>query len=306
MMNLQLADIIDSLNNKNIVLEINKDLKKYSTMRLDAVGNLITVKNVEALKAVTQALTKNNIQYRVLGWGANILLPSTASIPYLQIDFEFDRSLFDKAQAEYVLPASVSLASLTSHANKFGLKGWEVFTGIPASLGGAIFMNAGTNLGEIGSIIKEVSLVTKEGIEKLIKIDQHSFTYRHNHFVEPGDVIYQARLIHYGIDEAISKKIREYLEMRTRTQPLKEWTCGCVFKNYQDPKLRVTCRAGLFIDIIGLKGLSIKNLQISPKHANFMENRGESSYEDVMTMITVLQKELKLQTGVSFETEVEY
>lgn len=291
---------------EGVDVEIKKDLKKFSTMHLDATGDLITVKTVAALKAVVKELTKNAIPYRVIGWGANILLPSTSTTPYLQLDFDFDRTIFSKPQDEYVLPASVSLATLTSHANKFGLKGWEVFTGIPASLGGALFMNAGTNLGEIGTIVKEVNLITKDGEEKLIKIDQHSFSYRHNHFVNPGDVIYQARLVHFGIDEAISKKIREYLEMRTRTQPLKEWTCGCIFKNFQDEDRGVTCRAGLFIDIIGLKGLSIKNLQISPKHANFMENRGESSYEDVMAMITVLKKELKLQTGVSFETEVEF
>ena len=290
----------------DVEVEINKDLKKYSTMRLDARGDLITVKSLEGLKAAVKELTKNKITYRVLGWGANILLPSHSSVPYLQIDFDFDRNIFNQPQNEYLLPASVSLATLTSHANKFGLKGWEVFTGIPASLGGAIFMNAGTNLGEIGSIIKEVGLVTKEGEEKLIKIDQHSFSYRHNKFVNSGDVIYQARLIHFGIDEAISKKIRDYLEMRTKTQPLKEWTCGCVFKNYQNLDRGVTCRAGLFIDIMGLKGLSYKNLEISPKHANFMENRGESSSEDVIEMITILKKELKLQTGVTFETEVEF
>ena len=294
------------LNHPDVVIEIDKDLKKYSTMRLDARGDLITVKSIEGLKVATKTLTQNNIEYRVLGWGANILLPPKAVIPYIQLDFEFDRSVFEAPRDEYILPASVSLATLTSHANKFGLKGWEVFTGIPASLGGAIFMNAGTNLGEIGSIIKEVKLITKNGEEKSVIIDKTSFTYRHNHFVDKGDVIYEARLIHFGIDEAISKKIKEYLDMRTRTQPLKEWTCGCIFQNHHDKLRDVTCRAGLFIDIMGLKGLSIRNLQISPKHANFMENRGESSYEDVMEMITVLKKELKLQFGVSFETEVEF
>jgi UDP-N-acetylmuramate dehydrogenase len=94
--------------------------------------------------------------------------------------------------------------------------------------------------------------------------------------------------------------------MRTRTQPLKEWTCGCVFKNNQNIESGVTCRAGHFIDIMGLKGLSIKNLTVSPKHANFMENQGESSFDDVMMMITVLKKELKLHSGVDFETEVEF
>ena len=289
-----------------VVVELNKDLKKFSTMRLEACGDLITVKNVEALKTAIKTLKSNNIDYRLLGWGANMLLPKMATRPYLQLDFDFDRTSFDNPQDEYLLPASVSLATLTSHANKFGLKGWEVFTGIPASLGGAIFMNAGTNLGEIGTLVKEVYLITKDGEEKVIKIDGNSFSYRHNHFVQQGDVIYQARLIHFGIDQNISKKIREYLEMRTRTQPLKEWTCGCVFQNHHDLDRGVTCRAGLFIDIMGLKGFTYKNLRISPKHANFMENSGESSYEDVLTMINLLQKELKLQTGVSFVTEVEY
>lgn len=294
------------INHPDVQIEINKDLKKYSTMRLDARGDLITVKSVDGLKTALKALTKNNIEYRALGWGANVLLPAKAELPYIQLDFEFDRTVFDSPKDEYILPGSVSLATLTSHANKFGLKGWEVFTGIPASLGGAIFMNAGTNLGEIGSIIKEVKLITKNGEEKSVIIDKNSFSYRHNHFVDSGDIIYEARLIHFGLDEAISKKIREYLDMRNRTQPLKEWTCGCIFKNHHDRLRDVTCRAGLFIDIMGLKGLTIKNLKISPKHANFMENSGESSYEDVMQMISVLQKELKLQFGVSFETEVEY
>lgn len=297
---------LSELKHSDILVELDKDLKKFSTMRLDARGDLITVKSVEGLKYALSTLTKNKIKYRPLGWGANVLLPAKAEFPYIQLDFEFDRSVFEAPRDEYILPGSVSLATLTSHANKFGLKGWEVFTGIPASLGGAIFMNAGTNLGEIGSIIKEVKLITKNGEEKSVIIDKTSFSYRHNHFVDEGDVIYQARLIHFGIDEAISKKIKEYLDMRTRTQPLKEWTCGCIFKNHHNLRSDVTCRAGLFIDIMGLKGLTIKNLQISPKHANFMENRGESSYEDVLQMISVLQKELKLQFGVSFETEVEY
>ncbi len=296
----------DELTFAGVVLEEKKDLKKFSTMRLNAIGDLITVKTVEALKRTLKILTNNKIEYRVLGWGANVLLPEHSELPYVQLDFDFDKSELESAKNEYILPASVSLATLTSHANKFGLKGWEVFTGIPASLGGAIYMNAGTNLGEIGALITEVKIVTALGEEKLIKIDENSFSYRHNNFVIKGDVIVEARLKHFGIDVAISKKIKEYLEMRNRTQPLKEWTCGCIFKNYQDQVREVTCRAGQFIDILGLKGLTYKNLQVSPKHANFMENKGDSSYEDVLSLIRILQKEMKLQYGVSFIPEVEF
>ncbi len=287
-------------------IELDKDLKKFSTMRLSAVGDLLTIKDLPSLKKTLSLLTKNNIKYRLLGWGANMLLPTRAQIPYIQLDFEFNKSLLDSVQNEYVLPASVSLAVLTSHASKFGLVGWEVFTGIPASLGGALFMNAGTNLGEIGPLVTEVRLITKDGNEKLIKVDKNSFSYRHNNFVEPGDVIYQATLIHRGIDPKISQKIKEYLEMRNRTQPLKEATCGCVFKNYHDLERGLTCRAGQFIDIIGMKGFAYKGLRVSPKHANFMENVGDSNYEDVLAMIEILKKELKLQYGVDFTPEVEF
>jgi len=296
----------EAFNFPDVLLEENKDLKKYSTMRLNAIGDLITVKTIEALKKTIKVLKSNNVEYRVLGWGANVLLPERSEMPYIQLDFDFDKSLLENPHDEYLLPASVSLATLTSHANKFGLKGWEVFTGIPASLGGALFMNAGTNLGEIGTLVTEVKLVTADGEEKLIITDKNSFSYRTNHFVNKGDVIVEARLKHNGLDPAISKKIKEYLEMRTRTQPLKEWTCGCTFKNYQDLDRDVTCRAGQFIDIVGLKGFTYKNLQISPKHANFLENKGDSTSSDVLTMIEILQKELKLQFGVSFSPEVEF
>lgn len=294
------------LNFPEVLFEENKDLKKFSTMRLNSVGDLITVKSAEALQKTIKILNSYNVKYRVLGWGANVLLPEKSDFPYIQLDINFDRNIFDSPKDEYLLPASVSLATLTSHASRFGLRGWEVFTGIPASLGGAIFMNAGTNLGEIGKIVKSVDIITKDGEKKSVIINEKSFNYRQNNFISPGDIIYQARLIHYGLDESISKKIREYLEMRTRTQPLKEWTCGCVFKNHHDSIRDVTCRAGHFIDIMGLKGLTYKNLQVSPKHANFMENKGDSSYEDVIKMIDILKKELKLQYGVSFETEVEF
>lgn len=290
----------------DVSVEKNKDLKKYSTMRLEARGDLITVKTISALKKVLRELTKNKVTYKVLGWGANILLPKTSSIPYIQLDFKFDRSFFDSVHAEYDLPASISLATLTSHANKFGLSGWEVFTGIPATLGGATYMNAGTNLGEIGKLITEVRLVTKDGEERSVIVNEKSFSYRRNNFTEEGDVICAIKLIHFGRDEKIAKKIHDYLEMRNQTQPLKEWTCGCIFKNHNLKEEGVTCRAGHFIDIMGLKGLSIKNLRISPKHANFMENVGESSCEDVLEMIALLKKELKLQFGISFETEVEF
>lgn len=289
-------------NVENIKVEYSKDLKKFSTMRLKASGNLITVSSVEALCEVQKYLYEKSLSPKILGMGANQLLEEVETSPYLKITLPFDKTYLNEARESYTLPASITLSILSSHAIKFGLTGWESFTGIPATLGGAIFMNAGTNLGEIGPLVKKVRFVTCKGEKKELTIDENSFSYRKNNFLSTGDVVYEVELIHFGIDEQISKKIREYLELRNKSQPLKEWTCGCVFKNSSHDA--VTCRAGKFIDIMGLKGFSNGEVRISPKHANFMENSGEATYSEVTELIKMVQNELKLQFGVDFETEV--
>ncbi len=146
-------------------LEIKEDcdLTGFTTMRLHSRGTLIEVFEVEALQKLIPLLKKDNIPYLLLGWGANQLLPSV--VPGFVIHLKMPHILPDELHPEYQLPASISLNQLTSLALKFGLKGWEVFTGIPASLGGAIYMNAGTNLGEIGKLIRQVTLVTTVGDE---------------------------------------------------------------------------------------------------------------------------------------------
>lgn len=288
-------------NIPDLICEIDKDLTKLSTMRLKANGDLITIKSVDALKDCLKKLTNKSIEYSILGLGANQLLCETSKVPYIKLSLEFDKSYLNTVREEYELPASVSLSILSSHAVKNGLKGWESFTGIPATIGGAVFMNAGTNLGEIGSLIREVRIINKFGEQRVEKINTDSFSYRKNHFLNPGDIVYSVLMGHNGIDLEISNKIKNYLELRNRTQPLKEWTCGCIFKN---SKLERTCLAGKFIDILGLKGLTHNGMRVSPKHANFMENENSASKQDVVALIKIIKDELRLQYGVEFETEV--
>lgn len=288
-------------NIEGINFESNKDLTKLSTMRLKSVGDLITVTSVDGLKACLKTLSEKSIEYRILGMGANQLLCEKSSIPYIKLALPFDKSYLLNVRESYLLPASVTLSVLSSHAVKNGLKGWEAFTGIPATLGGAIFMNAGTNLGEIGPLILRVYTITSDGEEKVHEMNDDSFSYRKQNFLENGEFIYQVEMKHLGVDPNVSKQIKEYLELRNRTQPLKEWTCGCVFKN---SKHKRTCLAGKFIDIMGLKGLTYNGMRISPKHANFMENTNSSSHKDVVALINIIKDELLLQYGVDFETEV--
>jgi UDP-N-acetylmuramate dehydrogenase len=288
-------------NIDEVEVELNKDLTKYSTMKLVSSGDLVTVKSVAALKNVLAVFKENKITYQVLGLGANQLLKKEYDTPFILLSFEFDKESLDPDASTYQLPASIKLSTLTSFASKNGLVGWEVFTGIPATLGGAVFMNAGTGLGEIGELIKDVTMISKDGDERVVEINESSFSYRKNNFTAPGDVIVSATMINKGKDPKITEVIKNYLAKRNASQPMWANTCGCVFKNSSfqgDP-----CPAGKFVDIIGLKGLQVNGIRVSSVHGNFMENWDGASYDDVVKLIEILKDEMALQTGVKFELE---
>lgn len=267
-------------------------------MKLKSSGDLFIVKSEEGLKY----LLLNLEDYILLGWGANLLLKEQSDIPYIKLDFEFDKNVLQKYQEEYHLPASCSVPVLTSAASRLGLKGWEVFTGVPASLGGALVMNAGTGLGEISEVVKSFRVMNKAGEVREIKNESKTFGYRTNNVLEKGDVIVSAVLINKGQDQQVSQTIKDYLKYRNSTQPMNAKTCGCIFKNYHGSD--ISCRAGQSIDILGLKGLTYKGLRISPMHANFIENHGEATHKDVMEFIAIIKSELKMYFGVDFEIEV--
>ncbi len=290
--------ILEELRNiPGLEIKENCDLTGFTTMRLHSRGDLIEILEVEALRKLLPILNREQIPYLLLGWGANQLLPS--KVPGVVIHLKMPHILPDELRPEYNLPASVSLNQLTSLALKFGLKGWEVFTGIPASLGGAIYMNAGTNIGEIGKLIRQVTLVTKDGELRTESITDKSFSYRKNHFVKPGEVIVGTVIAHQGTDQNIGQKIKEYLEYRKKTQPLATRNCGCVFKNPL-PLLP----AGKLIDLLGLKDLQIGDLRISPKHGNFMENTGKADWDQFSSILSIIQFEMDHWYGIEFELEV--
>jgi UDP-N-acetylmuramate dehydrogenase len=276
----------------------NINLERFTTMRLSVWGDFAIVKSTNALKQLIFLLNESNKRYNMVGWGANQIIHTTKDTLFIKLDFEFDRSYLKQVHHEYLLPASVSLNVLTSHAQKFGLLGWEVFTGIPASLGGAIFMNAGTSLGEIGELIKEVKILQTDGDFRSEVITENSFKYRGNNFVKSGEVIVSAILKNKGVDSSICVKIKNYLDLRKSTQPLATKNCGCVFKNFDQYH-----KAGQFIDLTGLKGLTLNGLRVSELHANFIENFDNGASDDFLTLTELLQEQLELFTGIKFELE---
>lgn len=121
----------------DIVFLPQHDLTSFTTFRLSSRGDLVEVKSVLALQKLLPLLGKYKKKYLVVGWGANQILPAICDQIIIHLSLSYDSSLLNERKEEYFLPASLGLNHLTAHAVKFALKGWEVFTGIPASLGGA-------------------------------------------------------------------------------------------------------------------------------------------------------------------------
>lgn len=277
----------------------NENLTSYTTFKLNSIGDLLKVKSIEALQKILPLLNAEKKSYLIVGWGANQILPAQCQDIIIHLEIPFEMNYLDVLRDEYQLPASLGINYLTSHAVKFGVKGWEIFTGIPASLGGAIYMNAGTNLGEIGKLVKKVQLMTPQGEIREEIITPQSFSYRKNNFVKAGEVIIGAVLSHAGTDETIPGKIREYLEYRKKTQPLTTKNCGCVFKN---PLKDLP--AGKLIDLLQLKGVRVGELRISPKHGNFIENSGKATWDQFQSLVGLINFEMDHFYGIEFELEV--
>lgn len=280
----------------------SQDLSFYTTLGLKSQGKLYLVETLSELKEILADLKEKKQSFRCLGMGSNLVLSPELKDVLIKInrDFSPEKEQFKELRPSYLLPANFPLHYLTSYAVKYALGGWEVFTGIPATIAGAVYMNAGTSLGEIGALIKKVVCINAEGEEVIYSGKDLLFSYRKNHFMGKNEVIWQVEIHHRGVDEKIPHIIKNYLKKRKITQPLKEKSCGSVFKNSISD-----LPSGKMIDLLNLKGLRAKDLSISHLHGNFFINRGNASKEDYLKLVECVQREVYLNYGISLETEAE-
>jgi UDP-N-acetylmuramate dehydrogenase len=296
---------LDLFLHPDVNIAIKVDLTNYSTLRLKSIGNLAIVKSLDGLVKLLDFTRHEQIPTQCLGWGANTLfLEDMSHCLLIKLDLPFlENDTFGEAHDTYDIPASVGLNLLIKHAKLLGLMGWEVLTGIPASLGGAIFMNAGTKYGDISSIIDSIEILGIDGALRTIKVRDYAsqyFAYRENLFLSKGEVIVSAKLFHHGINiPEVNQRIDEYLDYRKRTQPLATKNCGCVFKN------PIPEQAGKLIDELGLKGFEMGALRISPVHANFIENRGGATYKDFDSLVSYIKEQIFSKKGIKLDLEVQ-
>ena len=259
---------------------------------------LIECREISNLPVLLKEIKANEIPLTVMGNGSNLLV-SDSGIKGVVLVIADDSVtvLGDTIKAS----AGVKLSKLCNVALENGLSGLEFGFGIPGTVGGAVYMNAGAYGGEIKQVITSVTSITRSGEIVTRNVDELELGYRTSVFKENTDVILSAEFkLMQDEKETIREKMYDFLSRRKDKQPLEFPSAGSTFKRPEGHF------AGALIEQCGLKGFSIGGAEVSTKHAGFVINRGNATCNDVKELIKHIQETVFSKTGVMLETEVIY
>lgn len=288
--------LINILNKENVVR--NKPLKQHTYTRLGGSADFfLTPETHEEVQEVVRFATKHSVPFMLLGNGSNLIIKDGGIRGIVMYLGKLDKIKVtnDKLTAESgALIADVSVAALEKD-----LTGLEFACGIPGSIGGALFMNAGAYGGEIKDVLESALVVTREGqIERKTAAELDLF-YRTSNISTKGYIILEAT---FALKKAEQKTIKEVMDdltfKRESKQPLEYPTCGSVFK--RPPGFY----AGKLIQDSGLQGKQIGGAQVSLKHAGFIINKDNATANEYIGLIEHIQSEVKKQFEVELEREV--
>ena len=200
---------------------------------------------------------------------------------------------------ELIVKAGTLLSSTSRAALNEELTGFEFAGGIPGTFGGAVVMNAGAYGGEMVQVLKEVTVLTKEGEIKTLKAEELELGYRTSNVLKNEYVVLEGVIaLKKGNKEEIKAKMDDLMGRRKEKQPLEYPSAGSVFKR------PVGYFAGTMIEQCGLKGKTVGGAMVSPKHAGFIVNTGNATCQDVLDLISLIQTTVNEQTGIMLECEI--
>ena len=277
-------------------ISLNEPLARFTTFRIGGVADYyVEPADAEDVLNMVNYLTKQGVPFYVMGNGSNILI-SDEGIRGVVINLESAFNELRHENGKIITGSGVKMAKFVDFCIQNGYGGVEMLAGIPATVGGALVMNAGAYGGETSTYVKEVTAVKKGAIKHLTK-QECDFTYRGSSL--KGSVILEARFeLPEGNKDEISKRRKELLIKRNEAQPVEIPNAGCIFKNPKDDF------AAKLVEESGLKGVSFGGAMVSPKHSNFIVNQDGASANDVIELIKIIKKKVKDKTGIDLELEV--
>ena len=277
----------------------DEPMKAHTTFRIGGNADcFISARSIDEVKNVLAYAKENDIPLLVMGNGSNMLISDKGIRGIvLRVSKEMNECTIDGCTV--TAQAGILLSSLASKIQKAGLSGFEPLSGIPGTLGGGIYMNAGAYDGELKNLIKDVTFITRDGKIFTLPVHELDFGYRHSIFEDNGAVILSATLVlEKGNPDEIKARMSDYTQRRNDKQPINMPSAGSAFKRPQG------YFAGKLIQDSNLKGYSIGGAQISEKHSGFIVNTGDATASDVLSLIAHVQDTVMKNFGVHLEPEI--
>ena len=291
----------EAIHAQGIRAERNFELAHTNTFRIGGTCSVAVFPNSEDQLCETVKLADMyELPMRVIGKGSNCLVYD-GYIEKVIIFTQDIRSIAFDGNTVYC-GAGVSLVSLSKKVAEVSLSGLEFACGIPGSVGGAVYMNAGAHGGTISDILVSSRAFDTSKMEIVtLSAEEHNFDYRKSVYMAREELICLGatlKLVSASIDE-ITQKMSENTQKRRATQPIEAFSAGSYFKRPEGDA------AGRLIDVCGLKGFSVGGACVSEKHAGFVINNGNATFDDVISLEEYIVKTVYEQTGVTLHREVE-
>jgi len=298
-----MKELIELLEKSNLgKIEKNVKLSKYTTYKTGGKAKVIVYpKNATCLVKLLKILKNSEVKFKILGNGSNVLFSDKTYDGVLIRLNEFDKVDF-LPRNKIVVGAGYSLMKLSLQASKKGLAGLEFAAGIPGTVGGAIYMNAGAYKSDMGYIVQQVKVLTPDLKVITLSNKEMNFHYRSSFLQShPGYICLEVVLkLTKGDKDALDEVIKERRKRRMESQPLEFPSAGSVFRNPEG------MFAGQLIEEAGLKGKMIGGAMVSEKHANFIINYKNAKSSEIKELIELVHDTVLEKYNVDMRCEQEF
>lgn len=293
-----MLNLLQKLTDEKNILK-SEPMSKHTSFKIGGNADYyITPSNIAELKNIILQLKSSSVPYIVVGNGSNLLV-SEKGIDGVVLSTEKLLNLSVDTNTIYA-DAGVKLSVLATEATKNSLSGLEFAHGIPGTVGGAVFMNAGAYDGEMKNVITFVKILRNDEIVT-VPAEACAFGYRTSVFQKTGDIILGAEFkLSCGNKDDIAAKVYDFASRRKLKQPLEFPSAGSAFKR---PKGYF---AGKLIEDAGLRGFSVGGAQVSEKHCGFIINKGGATATDVLNLIKHIKASVYVRFGVKLQEEIKF
>ncbi|HNQ17720.1 MAG TPA: UDP-N-acetylmuramate dehydrogenase [Smithellaceae bacterium] len=296
----KIADVLEDIPRTKVLYD--EPMSNYTSLRVGGKADaLVVINSEEQLSKIVNRLKNENIDFFPAGNLTNIIIRDGGYRGVILLMTGLKKVVcqrFSDGRQVIFAEAGASLDSVISLALAEELTGMEFCAGIPGSVGGAVRMNAGAYGKEMKDVLEKIYLLDVDGTKKDLHRQNISFGYRKINLPLQTIILAAKFRVEKGETKSIKNRMKEIMQWRREKHPLEYPSAGSVFKNIPGQP------AGKIIEELGIKGKSCGDAQISPKHANFIVNKGKAKAADVLKLIAFVQEKVKKEKNINLETEV--